>query len=65
MQTVNPQLCIRHYISRPLLQVHSHRTHSADVCVQSLLHSLRVGLQLGEEEINFIIVPVVIVRYNC
>lgn len=67
IQAVNTELCIRHYISLPLLQcaVHSHRTHSADVCVHSLLHSLRVGLQLGEEEINFIIVPVIIVRYNC
>lgn len=67
MHAVNTELCIRHYISLPLLQraVHSHRTHSADVCVHSLLHSLRVGLQLGEEEINFVIVPVIIVRYNC
>lgn len=43
---------------------HSHRTDSANTSIHSLLHSFRIRLQLSEEEIHLIIIPVIIVRNN-
>lgn len=44
---------------------HSHRTHTANVRIYGLLHSLSIRLQLSEEKINLIIIPVIVIGDNC
>lgn len=43
----------------------AHRAHSADVSVYGLLRSLGIRLELGEEKINLVVVPVVVVGDDC
>lgn len=54
---LGPEMLLQH--------LHSHRTDSPDTSIDCLIHSLWIHLSLSEEEVNFVIVPVIIVRNNC
>ncbi len=48
-----------------LQHLNSHRTDSPNTSIYSLVHSLSIHLSLSEEEVNFIVITVIVVRNNC
>lgn len=46
-------------------QLHAHRTDPPNTGIYRLVQSLGIHLPLREEKVDFVIIPVVVVRNNC